>query len=231
MLHVDGAARSAELMQILLVEDHILLGTAMTTALEQNGYAVIWCQTGEEALAMLTQSVFEVVLLDLSLPDIPGLDILRRIRQQPAYVPVIIVTARDHPRYRVAGLDAGADDYVSKPVELIELAARVRAQIRRQDGRPSECVTVRNVEVDLTGRIVRQNSVPIHVTAKEFKLVALLARRAGRFVSKQHMIDELYDDGSEYDSNTIEVAISSIRRKLGRDFVITARGLGYTVPK
>ena len=218
-------------MQILLVEDHDVLGMAMKTALEQDGYNVWGGRDGEAAVAALTQSRFDVALLDLGLPVLSGEEILRLIRRQSVYTPVIIVTAREHPRHRVAGLDAGADDFVVKPVDLAELAARIRAQIRRQEGRPSDILCIRDVDIDLGGRVVRRDDQPVHLTAKEFKLVALLARRAGRFVSKPDLANELYDDGGEYDSNTIEVAISAIRRKLGSDFVITARGLGYTVPK
>ncbi|GBQ23495.1 response regulator transcription factor [Gluconacetobacter sacchari] len=218
-------------MQILLVEDHDLLGVAMKSALEQDGYDVRWCRDGEAAASALTQARFDLVLLDLGLPVLSGEELLRQVRRQSVYIPVIIVTARDHPRHRVAGLDAGADDFVVKPVDLAELAARIRAQIRRQDGRLSDILALGNVEIDLAGRVVRRDGRPVHLTAKEFKLAALLARRAGRFVSQSDLADELYDGGRDYDSNTIEVAISAIRRKLGADFVITARGLGYTIPK
>lgn len=218
-------------MQILLVEDHDLLGMAIKVALEEDGYNVCWCQDGEAAVAALTQSRFDVALLDLGLPVLSGEEILRQIRRQSTYTPVIILTAREHPRHRVAGLDAGADDFLVKPVDLAELAARIRAQIRRQEGRLSDIVSIRGVDIDLGGRVVHRDDQPVYLTAKEFKLLALLSRRAGRFVSKADLANELYDDGEEYDSNTIEVAISAIRRKLGSDFVITARGLGYTVPK
>ncbi|MBB2165215.1 response regulator transcription factor [Gluconacetobacter sp. 1b LMG 1731] len=218
-------------MQLLLVEDHALLGQAMKKALEQEGYDVRWVTGGDEAIASLVDARYDLVLLDLALPKVNGLEVLHLIRQYPDYIPVIIVTARDRPVHRVAGLDSGADDYMVKPIDLAELVARVRAQIRRQDGRKSDTLFVRDVEVDLIGRVVRQRQKIVHLTAKEFKLVALLARRAGRFVSKSDMADELYDVLDTFDGNVIEVSISAIRRKLGADFIITARGLGYTIPK
>ena len=218
-------------MKLLLVEDDIRLGETVKRALEGGGYTVDWVRRGDDAVAAAGLQHYGVLLLDLSLPHMSGLDVLREIRRRPAYLPVIIVTAQDRPTHRIAGLDAGADDYLVKPFDLDELIARVRAQVRRQDGRSSDLLFARNVRLDLAGRTMWRDDASVAITAREFKLAALLMRRSGRFVSKEEIEAALYDDSAEFESNTVEVAISALRRKLGRDFIVTARGLGYTVPK
>lgn len=217
--------------RLLLVEDDVSLGRALKGALEAAGHAVDWVQRGEDALLSIRSESYGVFLLDLGLPDLSGLEVLRAFRLENHLVPVIVITAQDLTSQRIAGLDAGADDYLVKPVDIDELAARVRAQLRRRDGRGSDIVVAQDVTLDLSGRTVTLREQPVALTAKEFRLVALLMRRVGRFVSKTELETMLYDHDQYVESNTVEVAISALRRKLGREFIITARGLGYMVAK
>lgn len=217
-------------MKILLVEDDAQLGVLVKQAVEDAGYTVDWVTRGDEAVEMATAYDYGTVLLDMSLPGLPGIDVLQALRKRGNGARVIIVTAQDRPTHRIAGLDAGADDYIVKPFDLAELLARVRAQARRHDGRLSDMLEVRGVELDLGGRTVNRGGERVMLTAKEYKITSLLMRRAGRFVTKAELEDALYDDSKEVESNTVEVGISAIRRKIGSDFIVTVRGLGYTVP-
>ncbi|NQE63574.1 response regulator transcription factor [Caulobacter sp. RHG1] len=218
-------------MRLLLVEDDPHLGPAMRRALEADRYAVDLAATAEDASAMARVHDYGVVLLDLGLPDGSGLEVLRDIRNRSRTLPVIVVTAQDRVAQRIAGLDMGADDYLVKPVDIDELLARVRAQLRRTEGRADQHLTARNVSLDLAGRVAFRDDQPVALTAKEFKLAALLLRRAGGFVSKEEIDTALHADDTVVSANAIEVTVSSIRRKLGADFVITARGLGYMAPR
>lgn len=215
--------------RLLVAEDDIDLGHVMRRALEQEGYVMDLVARGDEVLAAMRASDYDVVLLDVGLPYLSGIDVLRQLRSGKDTTPVVIITALDRTRHRVAGLDAGADDYVVKPVDLAELAARIRAQLRRKDQRHSEHVSAGDVQVDLAGQVVTKDGEAIALTAKEFRVLALLVRRSRRFVTKGDLEGELYDHDHGADSNTVEVAISALRRKLGRDFIRTARGLGYMV--
>lgn len=217
--------------RLLLVEDDMHLGKGIKAALEDDGHAVDWVRNGEEALLAHRSEAYGVVLLDLGLPDVAGLELLRTLRTESRLVPVVVVTAQDRVTPRIAGLDAGADDYLVKPIDIDELAARVRAQLRRRDGRGSDLLVARDVTLDLGGRTVRLRDRPVALTAKEFRIAALLMRRAGRFVSKAELEATLYDQDQYVESNTVEVAISALRRKLDKDFIVTARGLGYMVAK
>lgn len=216
---------------MLIVEDHAPLGSALKRALATCDYTSDWVISGEEAIAAATAQRYDVVLLDLGLPDLSGLDVLRAIRRDDPGVAIIVITARDRTEQRVAGLDAGADDYLVKPVDIDELTARVRAQLRRRDGRSSDVIECGAVMLDLQARTVAVAGAPVAVTAKEFRVVSHLMRRAGRFVAKAELESMLYDQESYAESNTVEVAVYALRRKLGRDFILTARGLGYMVPR
>ena len=218
-------------MSVLLVEDDPLLGEGMRRALERVGYAVTWAKDGEEALAAVSTQKYSCMLLDLRMPHLNGLDTLKRIRAQGDKTPVIIVTANERADQKVGGLDAGADDYLVKPFDLQELLARVRAQIRRHDGRTSDTIAAGQVCLDLVGRTATLNENPVALTAKEYRILAHLMRRAGSFVSKQDLEDTLYDHSTEIESNTIEVTIYALRRKLGARFIMTGRGLGYMVSR
>jgi DNA-binding response OmpR family regulator len=217
------------LPRLLLAEDDADLGPAIRRALELDGYVVDLFERGDDVLAAALSDEYDVILLDIGLPRLSGLDVLRSLRSAHNATPVIVITAFDRTQQRVAGLDAGADDYVVKPVDLEELAARIRTQLRRQDGRQDNSITVGGVTLDFAGHIATLDGQPVSLTAKEYRVFALLMRRSRRFVSKADLEAELYDHEKWAESNTVEVAISALRRKFGRDFIRTARGLGYMV--
>jgi DNA-binding response OmpR family regulator len=218
-----------ELPRLLLAEDDADLGPAIKRALELEGYMVDLFARGDDLFAAARANAYEVILLDIGLPDRSGLDVLRDLRAAGDATPVIVITAFDRTRQRVAGLDAGADDYVVKPVDMEELAARIRSQLRRRDGRRDNSISIGPVALDFTGHVVTLEGKDVALTAKEFRVLALLMRRSRRFVSKADIEAELYDQDNWAESNTVEVAISALRRKIGRDFIHTARGLGYMV--
>lgn len=215
--------------RLLVAEDDPDLGPAMKRALELDGYVVDLVVRGDDVLAAAGVGTYDVILLDIGLPYLSGLDALRQLRSSRDATPVIVITAFDRTRHRVAGLDAGADDYVVKPVDLEELAARIRSQLRRKDGRQADSVSVGAVTLDFAGHVATLGGADVALTAKEFRVLALLMRRSRRFVSKADLEGELYDQDQWVESNTVEVAISALRRKFGRDFIRTARGLGYMV--
>lgn len=218
-------------MQLLMVEDDRMLGAAMTRALQQAGYVVDWVTAAEDGFALASAQPFDALILDLGLAADDGVDLLRRVRSREIAVPVIVVTAQDRLKRKVEALDAGADDYLVKPVDLDELLARIRVQVRRRDGRNTNVIMVGEVQVDLSARTVLLGDAPVALTAKEFRVLAELIRRVGRFVSKAELEAQLYDDASRVESNTVEVAIYALRRKLGAELIITARGLGYMIAR
>jgi two-component system OmpR family response regulator/two-component system response regulator QseB len=218
-------------MRLLLIEDDRMLGAAMKRGLEKAGYVVDWAQAGDEALSAMSAQTYAAVLLDLSLPGMSGLDALRAIRARRDSTPVIIVTAQGQGEQKINGLDAGADDYLVKPFDLDELLARIRAQIRRSEGRLNNILQAADVTLDIATRMVQRAGEPVQLTAKELKVLDALMRRAGRFVSKNDLEDMLYDDAANIESNTIEVTVYSLRKKLGAALIVTARGVGYMVPK
>lgn len=218
-------------MRLLIAEDDPMLGAGLSRALRRAGYTVDLATTGEEAMAAVEAERYVLALLDIGLPGGDGLEVLRRLRRRRDATPVILLTARDRPEQKVEGLDAGADDYVVKPFDLNELMARIRAQIRRGEQRTSDVLSARGVTVDLVGRKVQQDGLDVPITAKEFKVLVALLRRMGAFVSKTELEDLLYEGAAGAESNTIETAIYSLRRKLGADLIVTARGLGYTIAR
>ncbi len=218
-------------MKVLLVEDDRALGQALQAGLRSGGYAVDWVTRGDDLLAVAGTATYSVILLDLGLPHMSGLDALAAFRLLQDDTPVIIITAQDRPALKIAGLDGGGDDYLVKPVDLDELLARMRALMRRSDKRSSDLISAGDIRLDLTGRTVTRNEAPVAITAKEFKILSLLMRRAGRFVSKGDLESVLYTDDEACESNTIEVSVSALRRKLGREAILTARGLGYMIAR
>lgn len=218
-------------MKLLLVEDDAMLGEAMKRGLEKAGYLVDWAVDGDEALGALSAQTYATVLLDMSLPRIDGMDVLKAVRARHDETPVIVVTARGRSEQKIGGLDAGADDYLVKPFDLEELLARIRAQIRRSERRLNDTLSARGVTLDLGAQSVHRDAAPVPVTAKELRVLSALMRRQGRFVGKAELENELYDSAAGIESNTIEVTIYALRKKLGADFIVTARGLGYMVGK
>lgn len=214
-------------MRILLIEDEALLGEAVLTHLSRKGHAVDWMQRLGDAEAALSAVDYGLVLLDLQLPDGGGLDLLRRLRKAGDKRPVIIVTARDQIRNRIEGLNAGADDYIVKPFDLDELLARVEAVQRRYDLKATSVVEVGPLSIDTATRQVRRDGKRVQLTAREWAVLDTLSHRPGATVSKGSIEDAIYALGAEIDSNTVEVYVSRLRKKLGPDCIETVRGLGY----
>ena len=216
-------------MRILLIEDDHVLGAAIRDYLLSAGHAADWMQRIDDARHALTGVPYELVLLDLALPDGRGLDLLRELRKADNVVPVIITTAQDQVSVRVEGLNAGADDYLVKPFDLAEMAARIAAVARRYGGSPIPTRVAAGVAVDLGHRQVSVNGKPVSLTAREWAVLERLLSRRGAIVTRSEIEDSLYAFGAEIESNAVEVYISRLRKKLGREFVHTSRGLGYQV--
>jgi DNA-binding response OmpR family regulator len=218
-------------LRILLVEDDIILGSSLKKAFEMHAYGVDLFRDGESGLLAAQDNSYEVVVLDVNLPKATGFEVVRNLRASGNSVPVLLLTALDSVRSRVEGLDEGADDYLVKPFDLDELLARVRALARRRDGRIETLLRSGDVELDPSAMIARQNGEPLHIAGKEFRLLRLLMERAGRYVTKSDIEYALYDASSTIESNTIEVIIYSLRKKLGSDFIKSIRGVGYMVER
>jgi len=218
-------------MRLLVIEDDRMLGDLMVRAMANAGYQVDLAISAEEGLEAAAAQSYDAVVVDLGLPAADGMEFIRRIRQRKDATPVLIVTAQDALERKVEGLTIGADDYVVKPFDLGELLARLRVHIRRREGRNTDMVEIGELSVDLTARRVLRGEAPVQLTLKEFKVLSELVRRRGRFVSKSDLEAELYDDASTVESNTVEVAIYALRRKLGSNVILTARGLGYMIPR
>ena len=214
-------------MRILLAEDDPLLGDGLRAGLRQLGFQVDWVRDGEAAQRELAAEPYAAAVLDLGLPRKDGLDVLAALRQAGSTVPVLVLTARDAVPDRIRGLDAGADDYVVKPVDLEELAARLRALVRRAHGQPQEYLTAQDVRLDPASRSVLQAGAPVALSSREFDLLHVLMLNAGRVLSREQLEQHLYSWGREVDSNAVEVHVHHLRRKLGADLVQTVRGVGY----
>lgn len=222
-------------MRILLIEDDPLLGDGLTAGLRQAGFAVDWIKDGLAAELALKHEIFDLVVLDLGLPRLSGMAVLKNLRAQPpesgGHTPVLILTARDATGDKVAGLDAGADDYLVKPVDLDELAARIRALTRRAAGRTLPQISHGALQLDPIARQVTQRGEVIEVSAREFDLLQTLLENAGRVMTRTQLENALYGWRDEPDSNAVEVHIHHLRRKFGNDLIKTLRGIGYTIPK
>lgn len=218
-------------MRILLIEDDKLLGDGVRAGLAQAGFAVDWVQDGVSGEAALMAEPYAAVVLDLGLPRLSGLDLLRRLRSTGNAVPVLILTARDAVEDRVKGLDSGADDYVVKPFDLNELAARLRALTRRVRGDATPVLQVGGIELDPAVHCVRFRGQPVELSAREFALLQELMLNAGRVLSREQLEQRLYSWGEEIESNAIEVHIHHLRRKLAPQLIRTVRGVGYLMPR
>ncbi len=216
-------------MRILLVEDDRLLGDGVRTGLTASGFAVDWVRDGEAALAALAAESFAAIVLDLGLPRRDGLSVLSALRAAGNPVPVLVLTARDQVADKVRCLDLGADDYVVKPFDLDELAARLRALVRRANGRADACLRHGALVVDPAARSVTVNGAPVVLTGREFDLLRMLLDAAGRVLSRRVLEEQLYAWGEAVGSNALEVHIHHLRRKLGSELIRTVRGVGYLV--
>ncbi|MBX5160613.1 MULTISPECIES: response regulator transcription factor [unclassified Rhizobium] len=218
-------------MRILLVEDDSILGSSLKRALEKHAYGVDWMRDGQSGLEAAEHSHFAAVILDINLPVLGGIGVLKGIRRKGNTVPVLLLTALDAVRQKVEGLDEGADDYLIKPFDLDELLARLRALIRRREGRAESILRCGDIEVDPAAMVARKGSLQVHTTAKEFHLLKLLMERSGRYVTKNDIEYALYDANSTVESNAIEVTIYNLRKKLGTDFIKSIRGIGYMIER
>jgi two-component system response regulator QseB len=217
-------------MRLLLAEDDPMIGQAVRAGLRQQGFAVDWVQDGGGAEHALEIGTYDLCLLDLGLPRKEGLQVLKDLRQRGSALPVVIMTARDAIADRVQGLDAGADDYVVKPFELSELGARIRAVLRRREGRASPVMEHLGVTLDSATHEVRRDGHDVQLSAREFSLLQALMEHPGRILSRAQIEERIYGWNEEVGSNVVEVHIHSLRRKLGADFVLNVRGVGYRVP-
>jgi two-component system, OmpR family, response regulator len=218
-------------MRVLLVEDDALLGDGVRAGLAQAGFAVDWVRDGPEALDLLEAEPIAAVVLDLGLPGLSGLTVLRRLRARRSKVPVLILTARDAVDDRVTGLDSGADDYVVKPVDLAELAARLRALIRRASGEAAPALRRGELELDPAAHRVVFRGRPVELSAREFSPLHALMLNAGRVLSREQLEERLYPWGREIESNAVEVHVHHLRRKLTPALIRTIRGVGYLMPR
>ena len=218
-------------MHIILVEDDLHLGAAIQRALERLAYTVSWLRNGREALIALRDETADLVLLDLGLPGMDGLDVLVEARRAHVTTPMIVMTARDGLQARVHGLDAGADDYLIKPFHLDELCARIRSLSRRAQGLAANRIEVGALALDLgTSRVTFRDDV-IELTRREFALLQILMERAGRLVRRESLINSLYGLDNVVGDNALEVLVHALRKKLGHDAVRTVRGFGYMIPR
>jgi len=217
-------------MKILIVEDDKIIGDGIQQGLSLLGYATDWVEDKESGETALKRANYDMLVLDIGLPDGSGIDLLAGLRRSKGSdMPVLILTAYDDVNYRVKGLDAGADDYMIKPFELKELAARVRALHRRAGGRSSPVLKANDIELDPAAHSVTKAGQMVKVGPKEFTLLQLLMEKQGKVVSKQQLEDSLYGWSSEIGSNTVEVHMHGLRKKLGKELIQTIRNVGYTL--
>ena len=218
-------------MRILVVEDDAMIGASIRTGLQQDGYTIDWARDGKAAELATTTNDYDAILLDLGLPGKSGLDLLAQWRRQQNTVPVLIITARDAVDDRITGLDAGADDYLVKPFDLNELAARLRALLRRRAGRATPVIEHGPLTLDPATHEVRLAGETVTLSNREFALLHALLQQPGVPLSRSQLEDRLYGWGEEIGSNAVEVHIHALRRKIGNDLIRNLRGVGYMVPR
>jgi two-component system response regulator QseB len=216
-------------MRVLVVEDDSIIGDGLLTGLRMDDYAVDWVRNITSAKTTLATTEYDLMILDIGLPDGSGLDILRMLRRKKNDMPVLILTAYDESSDKIKGLDSGADDYLIKPFDLDELRARIRALHRRAKGRASPVIEVGSLAMDPSKHEVTLSDCPIKLGPKEFAILRVLMESSGRILSKSQIEDKLYGWDMEVESNTIEVHIHGIRKKLGKDMIKTIRNVGYRI--
>ena len=215
-------------MRILVVEDEPDLLSSLAGILREEGYAVDEAEDGESGLQKALWADYDAVILDVMLPGIDGFEVLERLRVRKR-TPVLLLTARDQSTDRVRGLDSGADDYLPKPYDLPELLARIRALIRRSAGHPSAKARFGNVEIDFNARRVTLDGVEVALTAREYSLVSMLAQHRDRVFTRAQLYEHLFDEMDDSSSNLLDVHVSNVRKKLGKEFIVTRRGHGYCI--
>ena len=214
-------------MRLLLVEDDPLLGEGVKLALAQEGYTVDWLRDGQQALRALATEEFNLVILDLGLPGLDGIEVLSRTRKKGITTPILILTARDAVPDRVTGLDRGADDYLPKPFDIQELAARLRSLLRRKQGRSQPLLVHGDIQIDPATQLLSQAGQTINLSQKEFIVIRYLMEHKGCPISRSRLEDQLYGWDREIESNALEVHIHKLRKKLGSSVIKTVRGVGY----
>lgn len=217
--------------RLLLVEDDELLGTGLRAGLTQFGYTVDWVKDGKSAVQALQNETFGTIILDLGLPKLSGIDVLKVLRAKKNMTPVLILTANDSLEARVAGLDAGADDFLPKPFDLRELCARIRALQRRTASRAAPVIMVQNIKLDPAARKIYLNNEEIECSRREFVLMQMLMENSGKVLTREQITQNLYGWGDDIDSNALEVHIHNLRKKFGSDVIRTIRGVGYIIEK
>jgi len=218
-------------MRVLLVEDDLLLGDGIQKSLSLLGFTVDWLRDGKQALHALVSETYAAVVLDLGLPQLDGLAVLCSARESGLRAPVLILTARDEKSDKLKGFGLGADDYVIKPVDMEELAARLHALIRRSGGHATVRLRIGAIEIDPVAHQVWREGQVVELSAREFAILELLMQNAGRVLTRTQLEESLYGWGDSVESNTIEVFIHHLRKKLGADFIRTLRGIGYSVER
>jgi two-component system OmpR family response regulator len=216
-------------VRLLVVEDEPDLAATLRKSLVEEGFAVDVVSDGQDALWQASSIAYDVVILDLMLPGLSGIDILRNLRAAGNRVPVLVLTARDGSADKISALNTGADDYLTKPFTFAELLARVRALIRRSAGVASPVVQLGSVSIDTSARRARRDGIDIELSPKEFALLEFLALHRGKLVTRSMLHDHIYDDEDATMSNVVDVYVASLRRKLGRDVIRTRRGEGYII--
>lgn len=216
-------------MRILYVEDDVLLGDSVRSSATIQGYAIDWLKNGKEALRLVRSQAYDIIILDQRLPEMNGVDVLKSVRAQGVQVPVLLLTACDSLEEKIVGLDAGADDYLTKPFELDELFARIRSLLRRA-GNKAPMLKAGGVEICPATREVTFNGQAVtELTLKEFAILEMLLRNKGRFVTKARLLEGIYNWEAEVESNTVEVYISRLRKRFDHDLIETLRGVGYRI--
>ncbi|MEJ2361308.1 MAG: response regulator transcription factor [Gammaproteobacteria bacterium] len=218
-------------MRLLLVEDDPMIGRNIQAGLKQDGYSVDWVQDGVSAENALSDQVYELLLLDLGLPRKSGLEVINGLRQQKNPIPILVLTARDAVSDRVAGLDAGADDYLVKPFDLDELAARIRALLRRSAGRTENVLEHGGLRLNPATHEVHLDGQLVNLSRREFTLLHIFMEKPGAPLSRSQLEDRMYGWGEEVESNAVEVYIHGLRQKLGSHWIVNIRGIGYMIPK
>jgi two-component system, OmpR family, response regulator QseB len=218
-------------MRLLLVEDDAMIGESVRVGLRRDGFTVDWVRDGRAAELALANGVYDLLLLDLGLPKKDGLEVLKTLRKQGNRTPVLILTARDAVNDRITGLDSGADDYLVKPFDLDELAARIRALLRRQAGRADALIQCGDLTLNPATREATLGGRPVSISAREMAVLEALLERPGAVLSREQLEEKLYGWEEEVESNAVEVYIHGLRKKLGADFIKNIRGVGDMVPR